>query len=402
MFDYYRRLFIEGSNSIYWGGETTTRYWEESTLFLYFLIIFFVIIIGKYIEKKQARIILNRQNQSSAKYKSINSLLKFIFAILIIILGFRHRSVGIDTIVYSNAIENAVSLSQLFNESTVEPLFQLFQYFIHLIFNNGTIGVFIYSFITIALIYSGLKINEQNISLFISLTTYVCLYYFPSFNLIRISFAASLIFYFFHYLLEVKYKRFALIIIIVSLIHYSSLVMFLPLGIYIIYRNHRILALTLISLISFTIILGSIILGDYLAIINRYSGYIDSNESNGSVGIMLFFDYFPCILVCFYLIKNKIKNTWSNLMICFTLSAITIRLMAYYIAIAGRLHVHFMILTMILLPYWIFYFKHEHSKYYIPMLWICVIWGIFRLHIYFSGYLSSDGIMPYHFFWNNF
>lgn len=402
LFDYYRKLFLDADH-ISWGEETETitRYWDNGTLSLYFTLVVFVMLIGINLYNKQTVIVARSLKNNTDNNKSINLQLRVVFAILLFFLGFRHRSVGIDTIVYTSTIENVVSLPQLFNDSTTEPLYKLFQYVLHLTFNNGAIGIFIYSFFTIYFIYCGLKKNERNISLFICLITYFCLYYFQSFNLLRLSLAASAIFYNFNCLLEEKYKRFTLVIILVSFLHYSTLVMFLPFGLYIIYKKHRKIALICISLLLIAIIFASTSLGDYLAIINRYSGYIDSNESGGHIGIMLFLDYFPCIIICFYIIRKKIRNVWADLMICFTSSAITIRLMAYFISIAGRLHTHFMPLTMILLPYWIFYLKRNNSPFYKPMVSLCILWSFFRLHIYFCGYLSTDGIMPYRFLWND-
>lgn len=396
-FGYYKKKFLEGDNAINWGGETISRYWDSGTLYLYCAIILFVFIIGIRIEREQKIIIKSNIISGKSCYRSINRQLRYIFFILLSFLGLRHKTVGVDTIAYSNAIEETTSFSQSFHESTSEPIFKLFQYVFHLLFNNGAIGIFIYAFFTIYFIYRGLKINEHKISLFISLTTYVCLYYFQSFNLLRISLATAFIFFNFKYLLEGKFKKFALIIFIVTFIHYSTLVMFLPLGLYLIYRKHRRVAFICMCLLIIIIIYASVRLGDYLSLINRYSGYIDNNDSEGHIGAMLFIDYLPCIIISFYIYRKKIKNVWADLMICFTSSALIIRLLAYYISAAGRLHIHFICLTMLLLPYWVFYLKRTNSTYYKPMISLCIVWCLFRLHIYFSSYLAVDGIMPYRF-----
>lgn len=396
LFEYYRNLFLQSNESVYWGGETTTRYWNDDTLYLYFVIISLVILFAYYIQKKQLSI-LQHNSRGKKEIKTITNLLKIIFLFLLIFLGFRHRSVGMDTISYSIGIENDISLKNLFSQSTAEPLYLIFQYFIHIVFDNGTIGIFIYSYITIYFIYSGLKKYELNISLFISILVYICLYYFPSFNLLRISLAASIVLSFFNVLLEGYYKKFALLIIITSLIHFSTIVVFIPFGLFIIYRKHRKIAILSSLLLLIIIILASISLSDYLYLINRYSHYMDDNVSSGRIGVMLFVDYLPCIIISYFIIKGHKRNVWADVTICFTISALIIRLLAYYISIAGRLHTHFMSLTMIIIPYWILYFYKTNKQKYYLMQAICIIWCFLRLHLYFSQYLSIDGIMPYHF-----
>lgn len=400
LFEYYRKLFIKDDNSIFWGGETVTRYWADSTLALYMGIVAFVMLMAYQINITQARYYRQSNLTRTFDIKSINKELQLVFSILILILGLRHQTVGIDTIVYSSSIEKEGSLQNFFRDSTAEPLYLLIHYILHLLFDNGKIGIFIYSFITIYFIYYGLKKYERDISIGLSIIIYVFLYYFPALNLLRISLAASIVFCYFNLLVKGRYKYFALVLIVVCLIHFSTMIMFLPFGLYLIYRKHRKLAL--IGACSLIVIIGyaSMALGDYLSLINRYSNYIDNNDSSGGVGVMLFIDYLPCLIICCYIIKKKIRQSWADIMICFTISAFIVRLMAYYISVAGRLHTHFMCLTMILLPYWIYYFKYHNKKLYKPMLYLSILWCLLRLHIYFSGYLSKDGIMPYLFIWN--
>ena len=397
MFEIYRNTFLEENTNIWWGEETISREWDEITIYFYFAIVLFSMIIGWQIEIIKSKKVCDTTSETFkfTKMRSLRFRLYLFFLILIIILGCRHYSVGIDTIVYRNTIDNAVSLKQIFADSTTEPLYKILQYMMHLLVGSGTIAVFLYSAATIFFVYKGLKRYVGNISIYVSLMAYVCIYFFPAMNMLRLYFAASIVFANMHYFLEERYKKFYIILILTSLIHYSTLAMFIPLVMYHIYGRSKRVALIGVCIMAFVIVTAVTVLGDYIALLNRYSNYIEGNESSSGVGIMLFIDYLPALYLIYYLAKNKIQGKWADFTVCFTCAAFVVRLLAYYITIAGRLHAHFMFLTLILIPYWAYYLKSKRSKDYKLFLWLCTIWALFRLHIYFIGYLATDGIMPY-------
>lgn len=403
MFNIYKQSFQENNTAIWWGGETTYRLWDTNTMFLYIFVVGIVMLLGIYNDRRRISLLIYNQYNTGKHISYLNTMkyLRPLFFILLLILGFRHTSVGIDTIVYKGGIEEDVSLAQRFSDSTTEPFYKIIQHILHLLFDNGTVGIFLYSLCTLGLIYGGIKRYANNINIYICLLSYVCLYYFPSFNLLRISLAASIIFYNFHFIVEGNYKRFAIVLLITSLLHYSSIVIFFPFLSYLIYKNNKFLGFVLFCAVVVVIIVSNSFLSSYISLINRYSSYIEGNEASGKVGIMFFIDYLPCLLVCIYICLYKIKDQWADLMICFTSSALIIRMLAYYLTAAGRLGYQFPILTMILLPYWINYLKKYNSKLYRPMVFVSTCWALARLHIYFIGYLSTDGIMPYKFFWSN-
>ena len=399
MFEIYRNTFLEENTSRWWGEETISRAWDEVTIYFYFAIVLFSMIIGWQIEIIKSKKICDT---TSAKFKfkkrrSLRYRLYLFFLILIIILGCRHYSVGIDTIVYRNTIDNAVSLKQIFEDSTSEPFYKILQYLIHLTIGSGTIGIFLYAVATLMLVCKGFKNNLGNINVYLALLVYTCIYFFPAMNLMRLSLAASFVFANFHYLIDGRYKMFLLIICFACMMHYSTAVLLIPLAMYLIYQRNRKLAFFFIIILTLIVLFGVTILGDYISILNRYAGYIEGNESSGRVGVMLFFDYLPALFVLYYIYKHKINGRWSDLTVCFTSAALLVRLLAYFITAAGRLHVHFMFLTLILIPYWAYYQKMRNIKDYKMYLCLCTIWALFRLHIYFTGYLVADGIMPYKF-----
>ena len=397
-FNIYKKAFLEKNNTIWWGGENHDRSWDEPTMFLYF----FLVLMSFYFSwkcKKHSRIAPNIMRcNTSLRIRKCFYIIQFI---LLCVMGLRGSWVGMDTIVYSQTFENATSLSAILNDgTTTEPLYKIFQFILRSLFSSRYIAIFIFSFLIVHFVFSTIKKYYNLISITIAIPAFVCLYYFQSFNLVRIVLAASFMLWSVPLLVVEDYKKYAFRILIATMMHFSSIVLFFPLGLLILYKKNRLYAYSVaICSILFIVVLTNI-LGEYLSLINRYENYITGNESSGKIGLALFIDYLPCLYICYYINNRKIKGNWANLMTCFTIAAFIIRLLAYFITATGRLSFHFMPLTIILLPYWVNYMqKNDKSKYKI-LFPFCIIWLFLRFHIYLKGYLASDGIMPYYFFWN--
>lgn len=91
----------------------------------------------------------------------------------------------------------------------------------------------------------------------------------------------------------------------------------------------------------------------------------------------------------------------EDVIVAFSVVGFLIRVIAYYITIAGRLGIHFMPLYVLLVPFYINYIKHSHRRIYPFFCLFLIFYMIVRTHYYFVGYLSLDGIMPYNFIWND-
>lgn len=416
MFEIYRKAFLDNNVAIYWGGETRNRYWDDSTLLIYFFIIFTMIVYGCVIEKKKHRksrpepitCEINSTMRSTEikrriniKSKTFNSFrLYYPLAILLFFMGLRGSWVGMDTIVYSQTFENASSIQQIFSESTTEPLYKLLQLGLRMIISSRYLAIFFYSSLIIYFYSRVLKIYYHKINILIALLTFACIYYFQSYNLMRITVASTFVCSHFDLLIRHKYKQYCGVVLLATFFHYSTIVAFLPFGVYFIYKRNKLLAVSLLGLIAVLTIYSTKIFDSYIMLIDRYSTYVMDNGSERKVGVMLFFEYLPCLYLVFYIWKNKINGVWADLTVSYTLTGFLIRMVAYYILAAGRLGYHFMPLTVILLPYWLSTIKGRDKKQYRVILILTLSWLALRLHMYFLDCLSVDGIMPYYFFWN--
>ena len=269
--EFYKRNFLDSETTITWAGDTITRFWSDNTLYFYCGIILMVMMASSIIEKKRVRIVCRYQQSrylpATNSFSSIANNIKFIFLILLFVMGCRHIEVGIDTVQYMRDIEWDSTLHQRFLDSTTEPIYKIFQHILHILFDDGRIGIFIYSYATLYFLFDGLKRYIGEINIYISLLAYVCIYFLPSFNLLRISLAASLVFYNFHFLLERKYIHFIIIILLTSLIHYSTIVMFLPFLFYFIYRWNKIVAAVIFAVLVIGVVGLVSLLRDYVLLI---------------------------------------------------------------------------------------------------------------------------------------
>ena len=335
--DIYRRAYSEAA---------LDNSWDDTTIILYFCIIVAISIIGKIADTRNVKV--------SRLWTIIASLL------LIVILGLRGRNVGIDTSTYQDTFANALS-PDAFKYTTTEPGYHLLQKFLRSIFSSPELAIFLYALITVSFVMNSLWRYRDNICFFIAFSFYVGIYYFQAMDLLRIYLAAAFLMWNYNCLVEKKYKKFFLLILLASTIHFSSIVMVLPLlYLWIHQKNPKIAFFLIIAAIILLIPLTSQF-ADYIAIA-RYANYGDSNESSRSVGIMLFFDYLPCFLLIYYVLRHKIEGQWTDILISLTAVGFFIRMLAYYINIAGRLSIHFMGLYLLVIPFFVNYIKLNHHR----------------------------------------
>ncbi len=375
----YYKSFIES------GGEIFR--WDPLTLFLYLFIISFAALIGWVIE-----------NSSRNKYNS-KTLFILLFVFLSFFLGLRGANVGIDTIAYRNAFDRAL-LPNAFADETTEPGYQFLMKLLHVILPNADWAILLLSSVTVFFIINTFWRNRKEINIFVAVLFYVGFYYFQAMSLLRIYLATAFIIWNFHFLLEKKYRKYIAYIIVASLFHFSSLVMLLPLAFLFVYKKSKTLAIigSIIGLIGVISISSNF--GVYMSIA-RYASYADTNESSGGIGLKLFFDYLPSFFLLCFIVKNKKKGHVEDLIVTFSIVGFLLRIIAYYITIAGRLGIQFMPLYLILIPYYTNYIKQSHRKLYPYFMSFLLLYAIVRIHYYFVGYLSLDGIMPYNFIWND-
>ena len=375
-FETYRQAFLDHNA----GGHL----WDDGTMYLYIGMIALVFIAG---------VFANNAKEKTAK------LWFFLPAIvLIFVSGLRGINVGADTFEYRDSFENALS-PNAWADKTVEPGYIFLMMCLRLILPSPILCTLFYSAISVTLVFLTFWKYKKSINLFVAFAFYIGLFYFQALDLMRIYFASSILLFNFYLLLENRYKRYLLIVLLTSQIHYSSLVMLFPMIFLWFYKKKPFIALTTAVVLSISLIPLAARFSDYI-MIARYASYGEANETS-EVGMMLYFEFLPFFFLVAYVLIKKVRNSWSEMLVSLTVCAFIFKIVSYYIVIAGRLGVHFMPLYIIVLPYFVKHLKRFKRQIYGPFMVFLIFYLTFRIHFYFKGYLSLDGIMPYHFFWND-
>lgn len=380
--DVYKRAFVENASN--------STQWDDGTIYLYLGVFFAVVMLGVLIEKNRLR-----NGHLPIKTKSLFVVEAFL---LIFILGLRGENVGSDTIQYRFSFEHALERGS-FDDETTEPGYQFLLKILRLIVPSADFFVFIVSFITIYLITSTLWRNRDNINIFAAFSLYIGLFFFQSMNLMRIYLAVAILLFNFHFLIERRYKKYLIIALLTSLIHFSALFMVIMIFFLKVYQySSKVAVMSFLALLAAAVPF-SLVFGDYLTIA-RYASYAESNESAGGVGLMFIIDYLPCLLLIYYVYKNKIETQWADVLVALTMMGLLTKFISYYIIIAGRLMVHFMPIYLLVVPFFINYIKISNRKLYRQCIIGLSIFIVLKVHLYFKGYLVIDAIMPYDFIWN--
>lgn len=382
-------IFFEIYNQSFNDSNLSSRVWDNSSMFLYFVVILITLVLGRVAERSN-----RRQNIGN----NVKGVLIIVACFLTAILGFRGQLVGMDTPQYRENFEQALS-PNAWKYSDMEPGYMLSNILLRCLFSSGQFYIFFISAITVCLALNCIWSFRSQINLFWSFAFLVGAYYFQALNLARIYLAASIIMWGLYYLIDGKVRKFIFVVLFASTLHYSSLIMLLPVGFMWLYKKTRLVAILSVVAAIFAMIPLSAVFSDYI-VIARYAAYGDSNESTSGLGLALLVDYSPCFFCLYYIYKYKIKGQWADIMVAMTILAFFIRMIAYYIAIAGRLGVHFMLLYVILLPYFVNNMRINKRMEYKPFVLFLFVFLLMKIHMYFIGYLASDGIMPYYFFWN--
>lgn len=236
------------------------------------------------------------ENSRELKIKSWFVLTTFL--ILFLVAGFRHYSVGNDTVAYKSIFERNAPLPALseYFSSRFELGFLYLNKFIHSqITTNYSIYLAIYSFWTLALTIFVIKKESKNF--YLSLILYYTLgIYTATMNTLRVSFGISFIFLAYYLMKRNKHVAAIASIILASSFHLSGLAFFL---VYL-FRNIRIgkvgLALAgAFSLLGYVGVRG--IIENILGLFTKYEAYTQSSSYGDSAKVAAILGAIIIILV---------------------------------------------------------------------------------------------------------
>ncbi|OCA88292.1 hypothetical protein A8F94_10870 [Bacillus sp. FJAT-27225] len=330
-----------------------------------------------------------REDIDLGKHSKINFLPLFIsFIILWFFSAF--RSVGADYLTYKEIFNNAND-KEYIQYHGIETGYVLLNKLIRIFTHNEFLFLAFISLITTLLVFCTIYYFSSKIHVGLAVLAYTSIFYFQSYNLTRIYLASAIVLFASRFLFQKQYGSYILLVLIASSIHTSSIVMFLPLFLVLLFGNNK----KWIVGFLFIFVLTCFIFVDYLIYFNisdRYEKYlVDTNL--GSIGLGQMVIHAPLVALFLYLRRFELNFKIIHIFFVFIASSFAISMLGYAVPMIGRLFAHFTLPFLIFIPFGVWQIRNE--KEYKPVLVIAILYMVWRLFLYFSGYLFLDGIMPY-------
>lgn len=350
--------------------------------------------------KSSISVLRIRQEKSVCYFQVICLFLSF----LVLWFASAFADCGTDRATYGTIFSN-ISLSDLLS-GWQEPGFIVFNMFFRIFGDDPRIIYIAISTLTLFLFYRTWYVFRDDISIGYAVLAYGTLFFVQSLSLMRIYLASAILFCGISLLRTRRYINCSLLIILATLIHYSSLVMFLPLVIVILLENHKYMQYVhviavIIGLfgIGVILIIGSPILQN-ITIFARFQRYLE-NVSFSSIGVMQFIYNIPiCVLA--FLTMRYIDVQEKRIMIAYTGSAFLLSILSYGIQVLGRTLSLFSILYMFIIPECMNRLKAHlwkgnsaDKRIYILINFLCIAYFVLRFVIYLGEYQELDAIIPY-------
>ena len=168
---------------------------------------------------------------------------------------------GADRETYGSIFSNS-SISDLLS-GWQEPGFILFNMFFRIFGDDPRVIYIAISTVTLFLLYRTWYKLRNEVLIGYGVLAFTTMFYVQSLSLMRIYMASAMLFAGVKFLRQGEYGKYSLVILLTSMIHYSSLLMFLPLGLMYILENRRyrkyvlnILIIVVLVMVFFAIAAG--------------------------------------------------------------------------------------------------------------------------------------------------
>ncbi|MBR0249467.1 MAG: EpsG family protein [Synergistaceae bacterium] len=324
--------------------------------------------------------------------------------------GLRHYTVGADSAGYGIAISNLAMKTSSFlgflENSNVEPGCRVIFYYGTRLFDSYSGAFFFFELITMTCFYIGAYRHKKIVPLTLTMLVFYFILYCRTYNEIRQSIAAAIIFMGLNYLESKKYLKFLLHVVVGITFHYSALI-----TVFLFLCFHAITASKIYSennIFKFISVFGTIILLLFafqimnvivsgISFMNKYAGYLDRiNLGYNAVRKPLIVLYFGELLMFIFYHKGAIKVlTGSNgeLNVNFYEFSI-IFCLSYLIGVAffDRLIFYTDFANILVIAALPFFVKEKNLRF---LVFFAVLITVFVFWYYKFLYLNTFGVWPY-------
>ena len=359
--------------------------WDLFTLIVYIIIIFSTYFISFFVINTRNVIHTTRSSLIINKFPLF--LIFFIFFIFSAL-----RAIGTDYPVYIDIFNSSNNKLEALGFG-IEPGFLAINILVRSFTSSSEVFISIISLITTYLVIISLLKFRENIHFPLSILIYSTFYYFQSFSLVRIYLSSAIILFSFQYLLNKSYLKYFLFFLLSFSIHYSTILLSIPIFGLFLYRNKPFL----FYLFIFILLLVSYKFSNYLIyfnLTNRYSDYLDSIDKSGTFGYFQLFIHAPILIILKIVRKKNYLDKWFlDFITVFTWSSFFFGVIGYWIPKISRVNYLITYPFIIFLPIAInSLIKSKHFNFIYIFL---IAYVAIRIFVYFTGLAYSDGITEY-------
>ncbi len=319
--------------------------------------------------------------------------LGIVFGLMILVMGFRDKTVGTDTILYCNIFKHNITFefSNILGQNDFTFLYSLYNHLLSFLSHDSSIIILFNSGIIIYLTLRFIYKNSDNVV--ISILLFMLLYhFFHAMNISRQYIAVMIIANAYEYLKSGKSLKFAMWVCIATLIHNTSLIAFalIPLAKLKNKKQKNIFLLVFAIVCLF----WNNFFAMFTNIFTHYSMYMDSSfiDARGeNKKIIITFIYF-LFQVIYLVSKSKINDIEEkkkmDMLYYINWIAILIGICSTRTLLLSRIEVYFSIFNIIFIPKVINLQKDKVIYYYILLI-------LLMIPMIFLLYNGISGVIPY-------
>ncbi len=375
----------------------TNSNWDSGTIIIYVMTILFATVTA-FCSYRKSVYSFDSNTPQLVRGAKINRF-GFVVTFLILWQLLACSACGKDYETYNMLFQNAFNWDYIVEYHDLEVGFACLNFFIRIFTDNVDIYNGILAFIFLFLIFSTLFKLKDRVHFGWAVLAFACIFFLQFMNLKRIYLAAAICFYGIPYILKNQKFRAILTVLIAMSIHASAVVMLIPLLIYwAVSKKFKWWQLALGTVVGILVVYVFRYQIIAISFSSRYDGKYGIEETGFGLAQIVY--HIPIIWL---LVKNRWqqKEVSTRLGLVYILCSAAVSTMGYFIVAIGRMFTYFMFPFM-MAPSLVLTERRLRNN---PERWvlhkgdlvylIAFIYFVFRLYMYCSTMLFTDGLMPY-------
>lgn len=371
------------------------------SIFIYEVVFLFLLIP---LSKKRIRAF----NNISVEGKNV--YLFFVFAILLVVSGFRAKNIGSDTLTYYHYFEviaQTNSIKDAFAFDVTCPVYTTYEYFLTRLFSNPQTITFFNSFIIC--VFCKRLIVKSNSDVVLSTLLFIALtLHYVSMNGTRQFMAVAIISNGIYEIINNKNYKLGIVFIILALgIHVTSMISLVALAVFLLLKKNQCSfkgiyfgSIAIGLAISFGI---NVFINIFASRFSYYGGYLDGSMSantfsrDGGGRIVFLYLLLLFFSLIYYFYESKKSNHEKNFLY-FIIPYLNIGLMLGIVnaknMLLNRMNWYFLIFYIVAIPHIFQYIKRRDRLFYYVILFVPLF-----VYCFLQLYENKSGIVPFVFCW---